>query len=618
MSHKDDAEPVESDKADDGTNEKEKDSVEYDTGLGDTERVMRDGEPAEPGKIKRFFAGYWRKKKWTLPLTFLSIVGIISVVPATRYPLLAAAGVKRQFAVVVWDSKTDTPVSGARVTLDGTTHVTDDVGGAFFTLKVGSGTLTVSKQYYRSFSENVFVGVTHKSANVRAIHLIATGRQVPIIVVNQINGKPIQNAEISVLDTEAKTDLAGKATIVLPTGSATRLAAVTAGGYNDLSAGIQVTSQPVAANTFKLTPSGRVYFLSNLSGNIDVVSTNLDGTGRQTVLAGTGSEDPNNTVLLASRDWKYLALLSKRDGGQNAKLFLINTSNNQVTTIAEDAATFTPLGWSGHYFVYLIDRTDVQAWQPNQSALKSYDAETGDTAVLDQTSAQGTSADYISQSIGTNYGTQPGVYLTGNSILYSKQWNGPNGTDLYGGSLKLSGMQDQIMSISPDGSNKQVLKSISTPANGGYLNLFSAANKPDDIYFEAETYNNGLNDVYYEYLNGAVTQSNTITNETFTQTQQNHATYLESPSGSQTFWSEQRDGKNTLLVGDVNGGGSNQVASPSDYIPYGWYTDDYLLVEKNGSELYVMPAGGGSALKISDYYKPSQSLYGYGGGYGGQ
>jgi hypothetical protein len=72
-------------------------------------------------------------------------------------------------------------------------------------------------------------------------------------------------------------------------------------------------------------------------------------------------------------------------------------------------------------------------------------------------------------------------------------------------------------------------------------------------------------------------------------------------------------------VGDSEGQNGQQIAAQSDYSPFGWYTDNYLLVQKGGNELYVMPADDGSApLKLSDYYRPLHStLYGYGGGYGG-
>ena len=74
---------------------------------------------------------------------------------------------------------------------------------------------------------------------------------------------------------------------------------------------------------------------------------------------------------------------------------------------------------------------------------------------------------------------------------------------------------------------------------------------------------------------------------------------------------------NTLFIGDSSGGSGKQIATLSDYDTYGWYTDDYLLVSKNGSELYIMPVSGGTPIKISDYNKPAQNFNGYGGGYGG-
>jgi hypothetical protein len=77
------------------------------------------------------------------------------------------------------------------------------------------------------------------------------------------------------------------------------------------------------------------------------------------------------------------------------------------------------------------------------------------------------------------------------------------------------------------------------------------------------------------------------------------------------------DGKYNLFVGNQLGDDKKSVGTLGDYNTYGWYTDNYLLVSKSSSELYIMPKNGGAALKISDYFKPSQYFSGYGGGYGG-
>src|SRR5205085_4643278 len=117
-----------------------------------------------------------------------------------------------------------------------------------------------------------------------------------------------------------------------------------------------------------------VYFLSKASGKIDIIKTNLDGTDRKTVLAGTGKEDQRNTVLLASKDWKYLALQSRRDS-KLAKLYLIDTSTDKLSTIDEGDADFVLAGWKNHYFIYEVDRNGKNVWETNQQALKSFNAD---------------------------------------------------------------------------------------------------------------------------------------------------------------------------------------------------------------------------------------------------
>lgn len=564
----------------------------------DNSSPNEDGSPrAKSTSLKKLFRGYWHKRKWTIPLTIFAVLAIIFVLPWTRYPILSLV-LKRPYSVTIVDSKTNTPVSGASVTLDGVSVTTDSNGRASFKQKVGKGRLTITKQYYEAMTSQVFVGISTVH-NTDSVKLVATGRQVPLTVVNKVTGKPIADAEIKVLDTTAKTDANGMATIVLPTTAQTQPATISATNYNNLSTNVEVTSDVVSENKFAVTPTGKVYFLSNLSGNIDVVSTNLDGTSRQTIVAGTGNEDSVNTVLLASRDWKYLALLSKRDGGNFAKLFLINTSNNQLTTIEATASNFTPIGWSDHHFMYLASNPAIQLWQPGGQTLKSFNADSGASTTIDQTSAEGVSSfDYVFQ-------TFPTYNIIGDQLVYSKQWSSSYG------STRMGEKTAQILSVGADGSNKSDLKDFSLSNSSPYVYISEVTYHPQDLYFQASS-NSGT--TYYEYKNGNITQTNTLTTTSFTQP---YPTYLVSPSDNQTFWTQPQDGKNSLVVGDAGGNNGNQIATLSDYKAYGWFTDDYVLVSNNGSELYIMPSGGGSALKITDYYKAQQNYNGYGYGYGG-
>jgi hypothetical protein len=324
-------------------------------------------------------------------------------------------------------------------------------------------------------------------------------------------------------------------------------------------------------------------------------------------MAGTGKEDDRNTVLLVSRDWKYLALLSRRDTATvNPKLYLINTSDDSIVTMDTEAgASFNPVGWSDHTFIYKVSRKNVSNWQPNAQAIKSYDAESKKIAILDQTKGEGTGQyDYAFEEYGS-------VYQLGKTVVYDKFW-----ISYYANQDLLNTKQAGIYSISATGSNAQTLKTFGY-ASGQNTFATSVPYKADQVYYQVtEKGTNG----FYAYDNGKVTARSDISDEFNEYYNQGAVTYLQSPAGNQTFWSESRDGKNTLFVGDENGNNGKQIATLSDYKTYGWYTDDYLLVSKNSSELYIMPKSPDKdtlPIKITDYHKPIQNFNGYGGGYGG-
>jgi hypothetical protein len=501
------------------------------------------------------------------------------------------------------DSKTNTPVSSASVDLGGATAKTDADGKANVKAPLGTRKLIVKKEYYKTASQDYFVGFK-KSAGLK-VQLQAIGRQVPVVVTNKVTGKPLAGAEIRVLSTSAKTNSQGKTTIVLPSDKETAQATITHSGFNTTKVSIKVTDKTDSANGFMLTPAGKIYFLSNLNGTIDVVKTNLDGTSREIVLAGTGKEDKRTTSLLASRDWRYVVLKSKRDAAQPS-LYLIDTKTDKVTTFDEGTADYSLIGWYEHKFIYQVVRPSVQFWQNGREAIKSYDAEQGQLNQLDQTTAEGSSTSYAYQTFSS-------PYLVDNALIYISSWAGSGN---YGGTtaFDLSQKNNVIKAVNPANQNKKDYKSFSA-ATTSYIQ--AVLYEPQGVYFAA--YDNTSNKpAYYKVEDSTFSSNVNIDETTFTD---NYPTYLLSPSSNQTFWSDQRDGKNTLFVGDAAGKNKKQVATLSDYAPYGWFGNDYVLVSKNGSELYIMPASGLSGnkqpVKITDYYKPAQTYQGYGYGYGG-
>jgi len=521
---------------------------------------------------------------------------IIFAVPFSRYLVLGLI-IKQPLTVTVLDSSTSTPVSQAKVSYDGLTYLTNGLGEVKISAPLGNHKLNISKQYYKAFSHSYFVGFGTRSHNVRE-KLIATGRLVPINVSDIITTGQLSGALISVNNTSAKTNGSGLAELALPANTLTQKGTISLSGYTTKSVTIAVTNQAVKANDFHLTPAGQVYFLSNASGNIDVVKTNLDGSGRSTVYPGTGKEDPNNTSLLPTNDWQYLALESSRSG--SPALYLIDTANDNITEFEQSGSDISVIGWIGHNFIYDLTNPNEPYSQAGREVIKSYDADNGQTNQLDQNSAQGNQIAYA-------YQTFANFNIVGQQLVYTTQWQTFNSDGVY----NTAGLNDTIRGVSGTGQNKKDYQSFPL-GNTGYLQ--AAAYSPTSVYFSVFDSTDGSS-TYFSYSNQTLSSSN-ITSTTFSDTYPN---YYYSPNGNQTFWSELVDGQDNLYVGDGSGNSKKQVASLDGYTPYGWYNNNYLLVTKNSSELYILSAKGlGSNVqpyKITDYYKSPQPGGGY--GYGG-
>ncbi len=554
------------------------------------------GEPKH-GKLSRLKHWLAMHKKTAILLAVVVVLAVLAAIPASRYAI-AGTFLKQTVTVRVLDSKSSKPVTSATVILGGAMRTTDNKGEVRIKAPVGDAQLNAKKKYYKNTDQNVLVPIL-KPKTVTTLHLVPTGRPITVTIVNKISQKPAENITIQFEGTESKTDKQGKAVLVVPADKQKVTATLRATGFNDQKVEFVVAGTE-KDNSFQITPSGKLYFLSNLSGKVDVVKANLDGSGRQTVIGGSGSED-RSTVLLAARDWKYLALLSKRDGSQYPKLYLIDTTTDKMTVMDEGNATFQAIGWSGHRFVYTVNRSN-QIWQNRHQALKSFDAESGKLATLDETGAAGDSAE---KAVYETFGE---IYIQGEGIVYAKNWSGG-----YYAVNDIKIKEAVLNIVQPDGSGKRTIKSFAYPSSTvGYysVGITLKSYAPEEIY----VYFNDGNDHFYEYEDGKIKSASISSEDVFNKY---YPTYLLSPSGQRSFWTEPRDGKNTLFVGDAQGDGGKQIATLSENSAYGWYTDQYILTAKNGSELYIMPVGGGQNLKITDYFKPSQSFPGYGYGYGG-
>jgi hypothetical protein len=510
---------------------------------------------------------------------------------------------QEKITVTVYDSQNHSRVTQATVKIDGKSVQTDSNGQAKVgSVHIGDRQLSIEKKYYKTATTNVVVDVLANGKNYD-VSLEATGRLNKVTVTNRISGSVVEGVLIDAGEgNQARTDKTGVANVIIPAEKQTLAVTITGEGYNKASAMIQ-QEKP---NTVQVIPSGKMYFLSKASGKIDVVKTNYDGTDRQTIVAGTGQEDDNETSLLASRDWKYLLLKAKREASKKASLYLISTTDGSMSLVDQGDADFTLVGWSGHRFTYKVARNATQLWQPKKEALKSFNAENKQLATLDETDAIG------AQGAGA-YETLANFYILDNQVTYTKVWSAYAG--YYNNPTALAGKQTTIASILPDGSGKKILKSFAAEQTDY---IVAKLYQPQEVYYQVRLQPNSGGTQYFE-LEGAAFKGVSNDQSTFDRP---YPTFLLSPEGSKTFWSESRDGKNTLFIGGKNAEDPKELTAKSDFTPYGWMTDDYLLMQKGNSELFITTKTqlekGVEPLKISDYHKPNVNYPGYGYGYGGQ
>lgn len=543
--------------------------------------------------LKRFLAS--KKGRIVLAITALVVaIGVLFAIPVTRYAL-AGTVLKKDVTITLQDEMTNKPISDVQLTLANQTVKTSADGKAAFRhIPVGEYRIGATKKYYKDAAEDLTVPIL-TAPRALLLSLEATGRQVPVKVINKITGKPLQKATVAAAGTSATTDANGEAIIVLPADKQTIAGTVNASGYNNLKVSLQVTEQKDDKNTFGATPSGTIFFLSKRTGTINVMKSDLDGGNAEVVVQGTGKEEEGGTVLLASRDWRYLALQARRDSDK-PKLYLIDTSNAKLTTIDEGNVTFTPVGWYGHTFTFKVDR-GLSYWLPKQQALKTFNADNNKLAIADETAAAGNQGDSAAEQFGT-------ILILDNLLVYTKNW--------YGSQDQMGGQHTSIFSMRLDTSEKKTIKQVD--AGNNYISQL-VPYKPQEFYFRLTE--NG-HDTFWEYNDGQTSQTNDINDSILTQA---YPTFLLSPSGKKTLWVESRDGRNHVFVGNASGDQAKDLGNLEDYTSYGWYGDDYILLSKKGSELYVAAADlqltDGSLLKVTDYHKPNVMFFGYGYGYGG-
>ena len=538
--------------------------------------------PEEEFEVRHKWYRYIEEKYVYIPLLIFILIPIIGILIVTRYDTLGVF-YKQNYSLAVVDGKTLEPLIGAKVSLRGQTLTTNKFGEAEFAkLKVGKSPISVSRPYYKSIGAIVLIPLTNHRLHVFALE--TTGVELPITVINQVNKTGVNQAVIHVSNNSEITNPQGQTTMALPTSSVPLTATVTAPGYNPLT----TTVSEQTKNVLQMIPSGKIYYLSSSGGTINVVESNLDGSSPQVVVAGTSGQTAANTTLYPSADWKYLALFTTKSGS-SPSISVINTSNNKVISVDQDAQGFDYYGWTASDdLIYQYKFTAIGAG--NGSHLKSYNAATNNDLVLDTGQASGfDSLNYVSQNIvGANI-------LANGTILYTKSWAGTNESVLYNSDTTYN-------SIQPDGKLKEQLASVSySNYKSPPVVVFTSPNSLN-LAFESSS----APTIYYSYSNGKLSKSTEQSVISSIASPPINSIYYMAGDGSAVAWSSPVASGNAINVGNSDGGSGSVVASlGNNFTPLGWYTKSYLVVSENGNQMFILPSSGtnnqNNLLKVSDY-----------------
>ncbi len=547
----------------------------------ETVEDTRDERLGDHRPFRQKLAGFFKSGVGKTIIGLLLIIGVALAVPMTRYALLGVF-IKKQTTITVVDELSGNAVSEAVVHFGRQDAKTDSKGTARLeNVSVGDHALSVEKKYYTTASVSYVVSI-YGEANT-TVKLKATGRVATITAINAISGKPLAGATVKIGDTTATTDDAGAASIALATKDSDQAGEISLKDFT--TAEISVNTKDIAPSIeAKLVPAGEVYFLSNRTGGYDVMSSTLDGKDQKVVVQGTGKEVAFELQLQASADRSYLAYMTRRGNETSPDIYVINTATGALDKVNESTGG-SLVGWIGSKLYFGKYNYNNGVMVDKRAQLMAYAADSKQLTALESSRLEGDQWNYAEFGLSN-------FQLVGDRIYYAKCWSFSNSYD---------GSQDRKASFMAivDG-NPTSLKDVS---QNGQAYCDTVATKPGIVYYRLNFWNESRSDSYRYQLGKAVESVQVTDGELYN----NRYTYLSSPSGQKTFWTETRDGKKVSFIGDATGQNAKQVGS-ADYTAYGWFGDDYVLYSTGGSELYAAATGAqlDGAHKVADYFSQPQ------------
>ncbi len=541
---------------------------EADTVLeAEDKKLEADNEATAPKKrnLKRWLKGIWAnpRSRWALIASVGTVILAIALIPWSRYFVLNNVGVRSSLNLTVVDSGTQLPLKNVQVTAAGVTGQTDDNGRVRLSrLKLGATKLKIQKRAFAASERNVVVG--WGSNPLGQYQISAIGTQYSFVVTDFLSGKPIEKAQASSGEGNAISDKEGKITLTLDTstiGDTEKISVqVSAETYRTDTIAIEAGNKE--AQAVKMVPAAKSVFISKRSGKYDVYIIDVDGKNEKKLVAGTGLERDDITVV-ADKVGKAAALVATRENIRNKDGYLLSTLytvdlDSGALAKVDQSEQIQLVGWSkDRRLTYVKIAAGASGSNPKRHRLMSYSAE--NLAVPKELAT-------------SNYFND--VLMVDDRIYYAPS----------------NAFQDSpkpgFFVISPDGSN------LVTLYDKEVWNIFRT---------EYETAHLSVGDKWYTYKLGGPASTVTLGSAP---SNQRSKLYENNPNGSVSAWVDNRDGKGVLLSYEPKAKKETVLQTKNGLkTPVRWLNDKYLIFRVNdGKETadYVLNTAGGEAKKIID------------------
>jgi len=508
-------------------------------------------------KLKQLMAAWWhnRKARWSTLGGLLAIIVILAILPPTRAFGLNLIGVRANASLTVLDATTQLPLKNANVNLGTVSGRSDSKGHVtLHRVRLGSQKLTVHKIAFATLDQSVSTGLG--SNDLGSVALKAVGTQYKFTLTDYVSGKPVQGAQAASGQATALSDSKGHVILTADDpGTDTLPVSITANGYRTATVNVKLGTSNVTA--VPLVINLKSVYISKQSGKYDLYQTDIDGHNKKLLLAATGNETSNNT-LVASNDGQAVALVNNRDTNKDSSGYLLQTLtivnvDTGAPTIIDHSERIQIVGWQGERLVYVAIKAGASAANPSRYLLMSYDYKTTQRLQLDHANAFND------------------VVSAGGAIYYATS-NGYNGG------------VSQFVKVNADGSGKQALLVSEV------WNVF----RLDYTDFRLAT-----GDTNYSYTLGGAKPVATKDSSN----SQNRL-YIDSPDGKHSLWVDNRDGKGTLISYDTTTKKDTVLAQAAGLnVPAHWLGNNtivYRLKTSDETADYVVSASGGTPKKITD------------------